>query len=236
MALGAGAFLLSGAAQAVSGFGSAVVAIPILTLVTDAVTAVVAATTMSLGLAGWAAVRERAHADRTMATHMIVAGLLGIPAGLLLLLGLGDDELQILVAVTVVVTLLVIVTGLRLPPGRVTALSTGVVSGALLGSTGMNGPPLVVGLHSSGLKPHAFRATLQAVFVGQGFVVVMAFLATGLITGEVLTYAAVGLLAGPLGWIVGDRIFTRVAEAFRWVLVFGLLASALVLVVTATMH
>lgn len=234
LALVAGVFFLSGVAQAVTGFGSALVAIPLLTLAIDPVTAVVSATAMSLGLAGWAAVREREHLDRPTAGRMVAAGLVGIPLGMLLLLGLSDAALQVLMAVTILGALLIILTGSSLPASGTTTWSTGMLSGTLLAATGMNGPPLVVGLQSFGLEPREFRATLQAVFAAQDLLVVIAFVIAGQVAGEEIGYAAVGALASPLGWLVGDRVFAKVsAAAFRWVLVVGLLVSAAVLVLSA---
>lgn len=231
----AGVFLLSGLAQAVTGFGSALVAVPLLALTTDPVTAVVAATMMSLGLSSWAAVRERADLDRPIAGRMVVAGLLGIPLGLVLLLGSSAGGLQVLMAVTVLVALVVVGADVRLPGSAATTWSTGVVSGMMLAATGMNGPPLVVGLQAAGLRPRGFRSTLQAVFAVQDLLVVVAFVLAGQVSGEEVAFAATGVLAGPLGWLAGDRLFVRLpAAAFRRVLVIGLLASALVLVLTAT--
>lgn len=234
LVLVAGVFLLSGLAQAVTGFGSALVAVPLLTLSTDAVTAVVAATLMSLGLTSWAAVREREHLDRPIAVRMVVAGLLGIPLGLVLLLGLGEAGLQVLMAMTVLGALVVVGLGLRPPRRTSTTWSTGVMSGMLLASTGMNGPPLVVGLQAAALRPHGFRSTLQTVFAVQDLLVVAAFALAAQVSGEELVFGAIGILASPLGWLAGDRLFVRVPDAaFRWVLVAALIVSAALLVVPA---
>ncbi len=78
-AAAAGIFLLAALAQAVTGFGSALVAVPLLALVTDPVTAVVVATTVSLVLSTGAAWRERAYVDLGRTRTLTLTGVVGMP-------------------------------------------------------------------------------------------------------------------------------------------------------------
>jgi uncharacterized membrane protein YfcA len=78
-------FMLAAAAQAVTGFGLALVAVPFLTVAMGPVAAVVSTTVVSLALTAWASLRERAHVERRVAGRLVVSALLGMPAGLLLL-------------------------------------------------------------------------------------------------------------------------------------------------------
>jgi hypothetical protein len=87
--------------------------------------------------------------------------------------------------------------GLSLPEGRATELTAGFVSGTLATSVGTNGPPMVIAFQAVGLEPKAFRATLQACFVGQGSVALALFWSRGLIVHDVGTAFLVGVHAGP---------------------------------------
>lgn len=218
------AFLLAALAQSVTGFGSALVAVPLLGLATGPTVAVVAATVVSLVLTGGAWRRERRHVEPVLARTLLLTGLAGLPLGLLAVSLLEERVLGLLVAtvVLVAVPVLVLAPGLRPRPAP-----AGVLSGALLTGTGMNGPPLVLALQH--LEPRRFRATLQAVFCGQDAVAVLAFAVLGLVTRDVLVVSAAGLVGLPLGWAVGDAVFRRLSpERLRGLVVATLLATALV--------
>lgn len=224
--------MLAGFVQSVSGFGAALVAVPVLASVLDASEAVVTVTMVSLVLSGGAAVRERRHVDVAMARRMTLAGLIGMPAGSALLVLASEGTLRAVMAATVVIALLLVAAKVRVPPGRGTARATGVLSGGLLTSTGMNGPPLVLGLFAQRLEPRQFRGTLQAILCAQDAVAITVFLALGQVSDRASVAAVVGVAACPVGWMLGSSVFDRLtAQAFHRVLVLGLAASALSLVV-----
>jgi uncharacterized membrane protein YfcA len=98
----------------------------------------------------------------------------------------------------------------------------------------MNGPPLVVMLQAMGLRPHAFRATLQAVFCSQDTAAVVGFAIAGQIDHTVLVAVAAGLPGLPLGWLLGDRVFTGIdPSVFRRVVLAMLVVSAVAAAVSA---
>ena len=145
VALGAGVFLLAALAQAVTGFGSALVAVPLLALVADPVAAVVAGTTVSLVLTSGAAWRERGHID-TGRADADPDGADPWHAG-----GAGPAPGCRRGATRGLIATVMLVDGRRCgerrhgSAARATPIA-GVASGVLLTSTGMNGPPLVVAL------------------------------------------------------------------------------------------
>lgn len=223
-------FVVAALAQAVTGFGSALVAVPLLALVADPVTAVVVATTVSLVLSSGAACRERDHVDGRQARILTLTGVLAMPAGLLALQLLDASLLTAGIAAVMLVMVVLVASGARVPERGLPV--AGLASGALLTSTGMNGPPLVMALVAS--EPVRYRATLQAVFAGQDLVAVAAFLVLGLLDGGTALLVAAGVLGLPLGWRVGDVVFHRIpASRLRHVVVVGLVLTAVSMLVTA---
>lgn len=208
-AAAAAVFVVAALAQAVTGFGSALVAVPLLTWWVDPVAAIVATTAVGLVLSSGAALRERSYVDRGAARLLTVTGVLGMPAGLVLLEVADQSRLEALISAAVLVMVLFVAGGARVGPRGLPVV--GVASGALLTSTGMNGPPLVMGLIH--LEPRGYRATLQAVFAVQDLVAVAAFLAFGHLDVEAAVLAAGGLLGLPLGWTLGDAVFRRTPAA-----------------------
>ncbi len=229
-------FGLAAAAQAVSGFGMALVAVPLLALVVGPAPAVAATTVVALVLTTGATVLERAHVEWPIAGRLAAAGLLGMPLGYLVLSRVAERPLRLAIAVVLLVLVGVLATGVRVPAGRAGQWGAGALSGVLLTSTGMNGPPLVVLLHSRGLDPRRFRGTLQATFCAQGVAAVAVFAATGLVGPTAGVLAVGGALGVPLGWWAGNRLFGWLPpERFR-VVVLGMLAALAVasLVAVAT--
>ncbi|MDT0275923.1 sulfite exporter TauE/SafE family protein [Blastococcus goldschmidtiae] len=228
-AVSLGVFALAATAQAITGFGFALVAVPLLALVVDPAIAVVGTTVVGLALTGFAATAERHHVEWRTGVRITVTGLVGMPLGLLVLSRLGERPLQAVIAG--VVSLLVVLLALRVPfpAGPATQATAGLLSGALLTSTGMNGPPLVMAVQALGLSPRRSRGTLQAIFCGQGLVAVAAFAVSGLLDPLVGVVVAAGAAGVPLGWRVGDRLFGLVApDVYRRLVLAMLTATALV--------
>lgn len=222
-------FLLSALAQAVSGFGAALVAVPLLALAVGPATAIVAATVMSLLLSAGAWRQERAHVDPHLARTLTLAGVLGMPLGLVVLTRFDDRSLTVFIAAALLVAVTLLWRKVALPTGRRSLWVAGATSGLLLTSTGMNGPPLVLALQGAGVAPRRFRATLQAVFCSQDAVAVAAFAVTGHLHATTWVAVIGGVVGLPVGWAIGDRIFHRLSpERFRVIVLAGLIITAMI--------
>jgi uncharacterized membrane protein YfcA len=230
----AGVFAMAAAAQALTGFGFALVTVPLLVLVTDSVTAVVATTVVSLVLTGLVGYRERAHVQRPTTVRFVLAGLLGMPLGLVALARLDERSLTVLIAAGVLSCAGLLWAGVRIPAGPRTQWGTGLLSGALLTSTGMNGPPVVLTMQASPLEPRSFRATLQVIFFGQDVAAVAAFAVLGLLDPVVAMCGAAAAVGVPVGWWAGDRLFGLLpGEWFRRLVLVTVTSTAVVSIVTA---
>lgn len=222
-----GIVLLGAFAQAVSGFGYALVTVPLLAAAIDPRSAVVLSALTSIGLTLTAAVRERAYARWRVAGALTATALVGLPVGLLVLTHAPERLLSAVIAVVVLGCVALVWSGARLRTGPVGLGAVGVLVGVLTGATGTNGPPLVAAFHSLGYAPRAFRATLAAAFSGTGLIGLAGYAATGQIHLDVVRTALVALPAVPLGWWLGNLLFHRVDPvAFRRIVLVGLLGSA----------
>lgn len=230
--LAAGAFMLAAFAQVVTGFGSALVAVPLLALLLGPRPAVVVATTVSLLLTAIMWRRESGHVDLPAVMRVSVSGVLAMPLGLLLLLGLNGHVLMALMGVLVLGVVPLLARGMRTPVGFGAQWGAGALSGLLLTSTGMNGPPLILVLRDR--DPRSFRATLQAAFCCQDVVAVSAFVLLGRFTGPVAIGVAAGVVGLPLGTAVGEAVFRRIRPQRFWTLVLcGLVVTGIAALVGA---
>ena len=225
---------VAGFAQSVSGFGFALLSVPLLVPFVGAPSAVVAATGLGFVLSVGTSVHQRAHIPWRTVLVVSATALIGLPVGLLALRLLDARWLSLLIG-CVVIGMTVLIARPRTRPIRGRAVGVaGAVSGALLTSTGMNGPPLVLALQGLGLTPRAFRACLQAAFALQDLAAIIGFAVVGRIGTDTLTVVAAGIPGLAVGWLIGDRVFSRIdPKTFRRLVLALLVATGTLAVVQA---
>jgi uncharacterized protein len=224
------------AVQAVTAFGFALLAVPLLAVISDVPTAVV-----GVGVAGvllnFGTVRvDWAHVRWRPVGGLLVAAAAGMPFGLIALRGLADRALGIVVAGAVLGCTLLVWLRPRLRGGWPVVAAAGVVAGVLATATGTNGPPLVAVFLGLGFRPAEVRASLAAYFSVSGVLSLVGFGLAGELTRPVWVIGAVGVLAAPLGWWLGNRVFRRFdAARFRRVVLGMLVCTSLMTLVRAVM-
>lgn len=222
------------AAQSVTGFGFALLVVPILTVVEGPQTAVVVMTSIGVPMTMANAIRWRADLETRSFLMVTAAALVAMPLGTLLLTRADDRTLTLVVGAVVLAFTVALWRGLHLPPGRRTEIAAGALSGALATSVGTNGPPLVVAFQATGMTPEPFRATLAAAFAVQGGLALATFWAADLIDADVGRAWLVGIPAAIIGALVGDRVFARMdRHRFRTGVLVMLAASGALALVSA---
>jgi uncharacterized protein len=226
--------LVAGCAQALTGFGFALVIVPPLTVALGPRDAVVVATLLGFGLSSARVLKTRHDVAWATAGRFVAGSLVGLPVGLAVLDGLDERVLQAVIAVIVLVFAGLTVRGTRLTwTGPGADVGAGVVSGVCATATGMSGPPLVVTLHGRAVTPDRFRATLAATFVATGALSVALFAAGGRVTDDRIGQALAGAPGLAVGFAVGEWLFARVdRERFRRLVVGMLFLSAAIALAT----
>lgn len=226
---------LAAAAQAVSGFGYSLLAIPVLSALTSSVDAVIVTALASIPMSPLMLAGNRQHVDVGAAGRLGIASFAGMPLGLLLLDGVSDDALRLIIGGVVVVLATMLATGFHIERSfHALDVGAGFVSGILATSTGTQGPPLVFGLQARRLGADAFRSTLAAVFVLTGVVSLGAFVATGKVDRDRIGAGVVGVPFVLGGVWLGRRLASRTSATTWRRLVLGLLyLSAASAIVTA---
>jgi uncharacterized protein len=215
--------------QAVTGFGFALVAVPLLTLVIGPQDAVICASTASLAMTLRLCWTNRSLVDWPITRRLLGWTLLGMPFGLLLLRTLADSALAVIIAVVVLGCCLLVWRRWTIPAVGLPAAVVGVVTGVLATATGTNGPPLVAAVHSTGVSPAVFRATMAALLSGCGVVGVGLWIGSGVVTATDWVRVAFGLPVCFAGAWIGRRLVARVdAVRFRQIVLSALVASSAV--------
>ena len=214
------AFLAAGT-QSVTGFGFALVMVPLLSLIWDVKLAVVTSTllttvaTVPLTLEVWRSIRPWKVAP------LLLGSLVGIPVGIVILDRIDPQALKIFVAAVVIAASLILYFAprLRLGGGGIgSPVVVGMLSGVLRASTSMGGPPAVLYVLSRERGIEQFRSTILAFFLPSSLLTLTAMAIAGRGTPEVLGTSGVALPALAAGLLAGAWLRSRVQqEVFRTV-------------------
>ncbi len=233
------AALAAGFTQGFAGFGSTVIALPLLVAVLGMRVAVplgcLMALTINVALVG----RLFGHMRRGPLTVLLLTSLPGMAVGGRLLSVAPEAWLEgLLGAMVLAFTVFAARTAptgnddgaapplhaAGTPLRHVVTVAVGLVSGALGAAVGINGPPVVAWAMRQGWGRHALKATLVGYFLLAGVGIVGAQGLHGELTGRVLLLFCAGLPALAAGLYGGHLCFGRLDEAaFRRVLL-GLFA------------
>jgi uncharacterized membrane protein YfcA len=218
----------AGFTQALAGFGSTLVALPLLAQFVPMRAAVPVCCLLALCLNAMLTCHWRLHVQTRALGVLLAASLPGVALGVLGLDRVSSGPLRVLLALAI----LAFVwrewrpKGPRPPAGWGFGLAAGFLAGAMGALLGVNGPPAAAWISRQGFGRDAVRGTLTAYFLLAGVVIVLSQALAGLVTARVLGLAALGLPALVAGALAGLAGCGRIGEAaFRRVLL-GVLAAA----------
>lgn len=203
------AAFLAGTVRGFSGFGTALVFMPVAALVLPPVWAIVTVALMDAfgplpNLPG--ALRQ---ADRRDLLRMLIATVLGLPLGLWVLQAVAPEVFRFGVSFLALAMLICLIGGLRyhgrLGPGLI--FGTGGMSGFLGGAAGLPGPPVILLYMASPNPAPVVRAsTLSYLFLYN--ILLIGFLAwQGLLSGVPVWLGLVLGLPNLAGNVVGGQMF-----------------------------
>lgn len=223
----AGAVFVAAFVQVLSGFGFALLAVPLMTLQVPTKEAVVITTLLGAGVSVFQAWHHRHVVDRVIARRMVISAYLGMPFGLWVFVVVDDDVLRGMLGVAVLAAVIALAVRVDLRhSGPGLDVGAGFVSGVLNTSLSTNGPPLVLALQARHIAPDAFRGTINAVFASCNVLGIALFLAAGKVTHDGVLAAAIALPALVAGQWAGFPLRRHVGGHRFRVLVLGLLVLA----------
>lgn len=216
-----------------TGFGFGLAAVPLLSLALPPAQVVPLVVTLQvvIGLVGLrAAVTE----CDWRAVRMLAPGLLiGVPVGLLILTSLPANPVRLTIGVLIGLSVWLIHRGMRLPPNpsRLLSLAVGAVGGVISGLASMGGTPIVVYLLALGHSSARMRATAIVYFMLASCTVLVPMVARGLITRDVLIWAAASVPAVFAGSRMGTWAFHRAKPRHHRMVALAILSALAVLLV-----
>lgn len=225
--LAASVCLVAGAVQGCTGFGSALVAVPILSLFVDVKIAVVVSSLMGLAINAVLSVQLRAFLSKERILPLFAGAVPGAVLGALFLRNVNEAAILALLGAGLLAYssygLFARPLVIRITPLR--SAFVGLLTGAASAAISAGGPPAVVYVSLSGLAKDQVKATLTGFFAMTGSLVVMGHALGGLTTVHAQTLALFCLPATLAGVALGIRAYGRMSqEGYRKAL-FVLLAA-----------
>ena len=232
--LGAAVVAIACFVQGLAGFGIGLVTMAFLPHLMSTVTAVVLMTLYAAVFTLVIFVPLRRDVTPGPVIDLLVAMLIGLPAGVWVLAALPTSLLNRLIGALLIGLTLLEVLGLypRRLEGRGWRFGAGVISGLLGGAVGTPGPPVVAYAQTQAWSARTQKANLQAFLVVNQTATLVGYWWAGLLTAEVWRVSAAFALPALVGIGVGMSLFGRIPErVFRRVVFAVLFASGVVLLV-----
>lgn len=219
---------VAGVARGFSGFGAALIFVPLASALVGPKIAVPLLLVVDFIAALGMIPDAWRKADRRDVAIMSIGGLIGVPIGVYVLTIMEPTALRWAIVVLVFALLALIMSGwkYRSEPTPPMTVGVGLTSGLLSGAAQIGGPPVVAYLLGRAMNHHGVRANIVLYFAVQSVFSAISYFAGGLITREVLTLAIVvtPVFAGAI-WL-GSHMFSRSDERFFRRVCFGLIAAA----------
>jgi len=198
----------AGLVSGLTGFGFALVSVPLLLLVFQPATVVVIVLTLGLVTSGINALTSRRHVDARRLAVLLPPALLGMVAGSFVLRWLDPLGLKLTAALLVIVFTVALSRMRRTFPGAPWQLTAaaGALSGAMATSIGLAGPPVVLLTSAIASDKHVIRATLAAFFAVTAPIGVSILALQGDVQPHALVAAAALAPVAMLGRFAGSRL------------------------------
>lgn len=220
--------LVASILQAITGFGGALIAAPLLLLFFDKTTSVVSLAFVSIVINALLLYSIRRPIDRKTFYDLFIPSLIGLPIGLFILNNFSAGALRIFVGgLSLIFAILLFSKSFTIQSSKLRRIFAGFFSGVLRTSVGLNSPPVVLLLASENTDKDEMRKTLAFLFFWMSILSVVLFFFTDYLTKEVWGYALWSIPAALIGGWIGNAISKKVSQkGFIWS-VFILIAASL---------
>jgi len=218
---------LAAVVRGFSGFGSALILTPALSMIyapeqaVPLVIVIEAALSVQMLPLGW-----KSAAHREVAFLSIMA-ILAIPLGTWALMAVDSGVLRWSISIGILLFLVALVAGWRRKgaPSRLGVAATGMVCGALNGAAGIPGPPILLYYLGGGTSAKQLRANVILFFFVLDCVTLPWMAIQGLITERILLTAGLLLPTAVVGVIVGVKLFPLASERLFRLVAFVIIGA-----------
>ena len=222
--------------QGITGFGFALIAVPLLSYFLPLKSIVPLVVLYSLATNLFILKETRNHIRLKDIRWVIIFGIIGIPFGVWILKTVDVNLLKTLAGFTIAITAAAMIKGFQMK-FRNEVISSGVagfLSGVLNGSISMSGPPVVIFLANKDAEKDVFRANLSLYGIITNLITIASFFISGLASPVIFKnfiFLFPGLVAGIM---IGNLTVRKINETlFRKLILISIIAMGLTIVITS---
>lgn len=219
--------------QGLTGFGFALTAVPLLSLVINIKEAIPLAAICGLIVNIYLTVHLRESIKFSDIKFLVLGSVLGIPIGVLILSEANPFIIEKILAAIIISFVILNTTQLIKPNGIADKWAPlfGFVSGILGGAFNTNGPPVLIYLYLKNWDKYKQKASITGFFLVASVIIVSSHALSGVTSASVLIkilYVFPFLLAG---LILGSKLFLKVSsKSYRKLILIFLTIMALILI------
>jgi uncharacterized membrane protein YfcA len=204
-----GVTLVAGLMRGFAGFGSAMLMAPIFAILFGSADMIVTVVAIELVVSLQLFPQVRGHADWKTLAPMSIAACAAMPAGVWLLASVDKNAIVTGVSAIIVGFVVLMWSGWKYHGRRspYASAAVGAISGAMMATTSVGGPPVLLYLLSGKDPPSVNRANIVTYYFLTQFLLILIVLATGVAGWDALARAAVLFPVMIAGAYMGGRLF-----------------------------
>jgi len=216
--------------QGFSGFGFALVSIPLLTMIIDIKSAISLGALCGLTINPYLVIKYRNNFHYRDLVKLIIGALIGIPAGVIFLSDADPAIIKIILSSVIIIyvtfALFAIKKIITLP--KQIEYFVGLISGLLGGALNTNGPPIMIYMNLTIKDKTQKKSLIIGYFFITSLIIVTSHSVTGLINQIVfINYLKVFIFI-ILGLLLGELLFNKINEkSYDRIILIGLFFIAL---------
>lgn len=221
----------SGVMRGFSGFGSALIYIPLISAIYDPKVAVATLLLIDFVIGIPFAVQAIPQCNWREIAPISISAILAIPAGTMILLYFDPTLVRWLIASVVLFILLILFAGwhYRGRPTLPITIFVGLISGLLGGAFQMDGPPAVIYWLGGSNVASVVRANLMVFIVLSGAAICVTYLLSGLLTSNAIALAILLGLPFIVSMKFGALLFDGTSEQVYRRVVYAAIAASVII-------
>lgn len=218
-------FLLAGFIQGMTGFGSALVAIPLLSLFLDIKSAVPLCILNSLVITTYLSLKMRNNLDSKKILPLCIAAVPGIIVGSTLLKEVDSDIIKRTLGLLLVCYSLysLFFTPKTRRLHKFWSYFAGFASGAIGAAFSAGGPPTIIYTAMNDWKKDTIKATLSGFFLFNSYLIATVHAVSGLTTIEIFAYFMISAPVVLLGTVLGNICYGKIPHGLYLKIIFAFL-------------
>ncbi len=200
--------------KSTTGFGFAMVSMPLLLLLWDPSHVVPILLPLMITIDALIVAQNRRQLEFRRVAPMAAAGAVGIPMGTYALLSVPTQALKLGVAGLILVSAVLLLREVTITLSRERLASgiAGFLSGLLITSTALSGPPVALFMINQQWAKHTFRNSLGLFFLSQDIFAIISLTATGALHTGTLRVSAMLWPSVLLGYLIATLLLPHISQ------------------------